>query len=62
MIRYITSSCLNSSASMCAAQSASTSGATSIITEDAEVDGERRCVVRIFWYVSPYDGRDGDAR
>jgi hypothetical protein len=50
IMRCMTSSCLKRSASMRAAHNASTSGATRMITEDAEVSGERRWVARIVLY------------
>lgn len=56
-MRCITSSCLNKVARMRDAQSASTSGATSMMTEDAEVNGDRLCAVRMLLYASAYEGR-----
>ena len=52
IMRCITSSCLNKVARMRDVQSASTSGATSMITEDAEVNGDRLCAVRMLLYAS----------
>ena len=62
VMRCITSSCLNSSANILAAQSASTSGATRMMTEEAAESGDLLCAVRILLYVSAYDGREADAR
>ncbi len=53
----MTSSCLKRSASILAAQSASTSGATRTMTDDAEVKGDRLCAFKMFAYASAYDAR-----